>query len=199
MSSERTEYYKNRYMQVSRDYKEATSSLRKSREYIEKLEKANKALTIQTEELEEEIKIINRNNLSEQRKSDIVASLIRTKRSASHHPIIDIVITSVCEHYEITMREFMSKSNKREYVLPRQVAHYILAVKFSKYNISLSTIGKKAGDVDHSTVIYSRRKIENYVDVYDDVYRVVQFIYNTAVDRYNEYKSEVIKESHEEA
>ncbi|MFC1625282.1 chromosomal replication initiator protein DnaA [Patescibacteria group bacterium] len=66
------------------------------------------------------------------------------------------IIKIVSEFYETTEECLFEKSRKKEYVLPRQVAMYLLREDF---NASYPYIGQKFGGRDHTTVIHAFDKI----------------------------------------
>ncbi len=68
----------------------------------------------------------------------------------------DKVIQVVCEFYNVSPKEVLSKTQKKEVVLPRQVIMYFLR---EEINLSLPSIGIKLGNKDHTTVGYACEKI----------------------------------------
>jgi chromosomal replication initiator protein len=66
------------------------------------------------------------------------------------------IIKSVASFYEIKEEMLFEKTRKKEHVLPRQIAMYLLREDF---NASYPYIGQKLGGRDHSTVIYAYEKI----------------------------------------
>jgi chromosomal replication initiator protein len=75
-----------------------------------------------------------------------------------HTLTIDDIVTSVCNHYEVSATSINSRSRKHELVVARQVSMY-LAQKYTR--IPTSRIGKMIGNRDHSTVIHSCTTVEN--------------------------------------
>lgn len=73
---------------------------------------------------------------------------------------MDDILDTVCNHFNVTATAVMSRSRKRDYVVPRQVSMY-LAQKYTK--MPASRIGKLVGGRDHSTVIHSCTQIENRI------------------------------------
>src|SRR5690606_11590219 len=76
-------------------------------------------------------------------------------KSMKNTEIIEIQ-KAVCEYYNISLNNLLSKSRKAEYVLPRQIAMYL--VREIK-NESYPKIGQEFGNRDHSTVMHSIQKI----------------------------------------
>jgi len=73
-------------------------------------------------------------------------------------PSTEDVVQMVCHHFKANKDDVMSKCRKREYVLPRQIAHYLL----KKYtNKSLSVIGREVGGKNHATVIHGVKNISS--------------------------------------
>ena len=65
----------------------------------------------------------------------------------------DKVQKTVCEYFNITRDEILSKSRKRQIVQARQIAMYLCRQYIS--NCSLSTIGAELGGKDHATVLHA--------------------------------------------
>ena len=68
---------------------------------------------------------------------------------------IDIakVQRSVCEYFNISREDMLSKSRKRQIVQARQIAMYLSRSLIS--NCSLATIGQEIGGKDHATVLHA--------------------------------------------
>ncbi len=68
---------------------------------------------------------------------------------------IDIakVQRSVCEYFNISREDMLSKSRKRQIVQARQIAMYLSRNLIS--NCSLATIGQEIGGKDHATVLHA--------------------------------------------
>jgi len=74
----------------------------------------------------------------------------------------DMIKQVVAEYFGLSMKDFESNSRKRKIVQARQISMY-LAKKYTK--ASLETIGKRIGNKDHATVIYSLNVVKNLIDV----------------------------------
>jgi chromosomal replication initiator protein len=59
----------------------------------------------------------------------------------------------VCDYFNITPEELVSKSRKRQILQARQISMYLCRSLIS--NCSLSTIGAQTGGKDHATVLHS--------------------------------------------
>lgn len=74
--------------------------------------------------------------------------------------VIHVAEQIVCDHYKISQDAIRSKSRLREIVLPRQVAHWLVATNY-KNVIPLSMIAAIIGNRDHATALHSRNTIDN--------------------------------------
>lgn len=70
------------------------------------------------------------------------------------------IIQTVCDFYNISSKEVLSKTRKKEIVLPRQLIMYLLREEVS---LSLPSIGVKLGNKDHTTIGYGCGKIEEKI------------------------------------
>ena len=73
---------------------------------------------------------------------------------------IDVIQKTVATFFNIKISDLKVKRKNKGYVLPRQIAIY-LCRKFT--NSSLIEIGEKFGGKDHSTVLYSIKKVEEKI------------------------------------
>lgn len=69
---------------------------------------------------------------------------------------VDELLDVICGYFNISKTDLMSKSRKRIYVYPRQIAMYVLR---ELYNIPYKKIGSLFGGKDHSTVMNACDKI----------------------------------------
>lgn len=75
---------------------------------------------------------------------------------------IDMIMDSVCKHFNIDRNAVSKKGRKREFVQARQIMMYLS----KKYlNVSLAQIGMHIAGKDHSTVIYSCKKVVDLMGV----------------------------------
>jgi len=72
------------------------------------------------------------------------------------------IIELCARHFKINVEDMLSKCRKREYVAPRQIAAYFIK---QHTELSLTTIGKVLGGLDHSSVISSIRVINGLNEV----------------------------------
>jgi chromosomal replication initiator protein len=80
----------------------------------------------------------------------------------------DNIQTVVSTYFNIDLKEIHSKSRKRDIVLARQVAMFLLK-KHTDY--SYSRIGSMVGKRDHATVLHAYRTVQNRLEI-DKTFRV---------------------------
>lgn len=85
------------------------------------------------------------------------------------------VINAVTGFYKVTKSELIGKCKKKELVLPRQVCCYLMCELLS---LPLMSIGKELGDRNHTTILYSRDKIESMISVSDKMAKDIDDIKN---------------------
>lgn len=85
------------------------------------------------------------------------------------------VINAVTGFYKVTKSELLGKCKKKELVLPRQVCCYLMCELLS---LPLMSIGKELGDRNHTTVLYSRNKVEEMMNVSDKLANEIDDIKN---------------------
>lgn len=80
------------------------------------------------------------------------------KKNAKPKKIVTVnqLIKSICDFYCIEERHLFEKTRRKDVVMPRQVAMYLLREDF---NSSYPFIGQKFGGKDHTTVIHAYEKI----------------------------------------
>lgn len=78
---------------------------------------------------------------------------IKPKKSASAKEVVKAIAT----YYNIEENSIYEKTRRKEVVLPRQIAMYILR---EDCGVSFPLIGEKLGGRDHTTVIHSYEKIK---------------------------------------
>jgi chromosomal replication initiation ATPase DnaA len=75
------------------------------------------------------------------------------------------LIKIVCKKMDIPEHAIHSKNRNRELAQARQVIHYISK---EMELASLSIIGSKVGNLNHTTVLHSHKTISGYLDVYPE-------------------------------
>ncbi len=74
---------------------------------------------------------------------------------------IEKVQQTVCEYFNITRENLLSKSRKRQIVQARQIAMYLSRIKL---NCSLTTIGAELGGKDHATVMHACSTVSDLME-----------------------------------
>ena len=78
---------------------------------------------------------------------------------------MDQVVQIVCDHYNLTQEELLSKKRSNEIAIPRQIAMYICRVYLDE---NLTKIGIQFGGKNHTTVMHAVDKIKKEI-IKDDV------------------------------
>ncbi len=78
---------------------------------------------------------------------------------------MDQVVQIICDHYNLTYEELMSKKRSNEVAIPRQVAMYICRVYLDE---NLTKIGIQFGGKNHTTVMHAVDKIKKEI-LKDDI------------------------------
>lgn len=98
---------------------------------------------------------LNQTELSLDNVKMILSNIINTVQQKSLHP--KLVIESVAKFYDIEIVDLLGKSRKKELVVPRQVAMYLMR---EEIGTSYPTIGQEFGGRDHTTAIHACNKID---------------------------------------
>ncbi len=85
------------------------------------------------------------------------------------------IISGVTGYYHITKADLLGKSKKKEVVIPRQICCYLMCELLS---LPLVSIGKELGGRDHTTVLYSRDKVDEMCRVNDKIAKDIDDIKN---------------------
>lgn len=85
------------------------------------------------------------------------------------------VLNAVCAYYRISKNDLVGKSKKKEIVIPRQICCYLMCELLS---LPLISIGKVLGGRDHTTILYSRDKVDEMCRVNDKLAKDVDDIKN---------------------
>lgn len=70
------------------------------------------------------------------------------------------VINTVCNFYKVSKADLLGKKKNKELVEPRQICTYLIA---ELLDMPLVSVGQAMGGRDHTTVIYTRNKIEELI------------------------------------
>ncbi len=82
----------------------------------------------------------------------------------NHQEVSDIVIQTCCQHYNVSLIDFYSKSRLRSIVQSKHMAFYIMRT----FNMNTIEIGRLTGNMNHATVIHGSKKIENQISLYKE-------------------------------
>ena len=73
---------------------------------------------------------------------------------------MDQVVQIVCEHYNLTQEELLSKKRSNDIAIPRMIAMYICRIYLDE---NLTKIGIQFGGKNHTTVMHAVDKIKNEI------------------------------------
>ena len=90
------------------------------------------------------------------------------------------VISAVTSYYRISRNDLVGKSKKKEIAIPRQICCFLMCELLS---LPLTSIGKVLGGRDHTTILYSRDKIEEMCRVNDKIAKDVDDIKNIVLKK----------------
>ena len=92
----------------------------------------------------------------------------------------ETVISAVTSFYHLTREDITGKSKKKEIVIPRQICCYLMCDLLS---LPLISVGKLIGGRDHTTVLYSRDKVEEMCRINDKISKDVDDIKNITLKK----------------
>lgn len=121
---------------------------------IEKLKKRNESLARKNRKLSAFHNIYNKS------RRFVVGDSVDYKKVAA-----DSIIETIAKIYDISVDNIKGKSRLPKYVEPRKIAAFVLYELLNLYN---RAIGQILGGRDHSTIIYARQSVRDYIDCYDD-------------------------------
>lgn len=96
--------------------------------------------------------------------------------TATREVTIDIIVDSVCRHFDMTRDTFYSPKRVRQIVIARQIAMY-LAKSYTA--LPLKAIGEKIGGKNHATVVHACKAINNLLETNKQVRADVDHIERT--------------------
>ena len=76
---------------------------------------------------------------------------------------MDQVVQIVCDHYNLTSEELLSKKRSNDIAIPRMIAMYICRVYLDE---NLTKIGIQFGGKNHTTVMHAVDKIKKEIHHY---------------------------------
>lgn len=87
----------------------------------------------------------------------------------------DGIINAVTSFYQVTKSDLIGKCKKKELVMPRQICCYLMCELLS---LPLMAIGEELGNRNHTTILYSRNKVEEMCQVNDKIAKDIDDIKN---------------------
>ena len=84
-------------------------------------------------------------------------------------------MTATALHFDIKISDLKSKKRSRQISIPRQIAMYLCREHTKS---SLPEIGRQFGGKDHTTVIFSHKKISNKIKENNDLKNSISEILN---------------------
>ncbi len=89
------------------------------------------------------------------------------------------ILTTVSQFYEIDQKDITGSSRKKELVVPRQIAMYLMR---EEVHASYPNIGQELGGRDHTTAMHACQKIKRLVDederISNEINMIKQRLYN---------------------
>lgn len=107
--------------------------------------------------------------------------IIDTSRGKSY---VEVVVNFIAGYYQVNPATLKQKTRLAEVVELRQITCYICRC-FSGVNVSSSTIGRALG-IDHATVLYGIRVVNNRMDVEKGYKENVEVIKQRFVSEYGD-------------
>ncbi len=92
----------------------------------------------------------------------------------------DSIINAVCSYYRVKQDDLVGKCKKKELVQPRQICCYLMCELLS---LPLMSIGKALGNRNHTTILYSRNKVEEIKQVNDRIAKDIDDIKNIVLKK----------------
>lgn len=108
---------------------------------------------------------------------NVLGSLLSSAQSRTVTP--KHVIEATSRYYDISTKDILGQSRKKELVKPRQIIMYIMR---EEINTSFPTIGQELGGRDHTTAMHACNKISKEVQenerLKQEIDSIKQFLYN---------------------
>lgn len=76
----------------------------------------------------------------------------------------DFIIAGVCKHFDTNFKEMCTKSRKREIVLPRQIAMYLLHKMLGMGCADIARIFNR----DHTTALHNFKLVQDLIDTNEE-------------------------------
>ena len=90
----------------------------------------------------------------------------------------DVIISSVCGYYKYKRDDLLGKGKKADLVKARQICAYLMCEMLT---LPLMAIGNVMGGRDHTTIMYSRDKVEELVKLNEKMAKEVDDIKNISL------------------
>ncbi|TSC63698.1 MAG: chromosomal replication initiator protein, partial [Parcubacteria group bacterium Gr01-1014_106] len=114
-----------------------------------------------------------------ERTKEILSTIVTQPKRATVHT--DRVLDAVSSHYHLHLDDLLGKSRRKQIVLPRQVAMYLLR---SENQFSFPAIGAVFGGRDHTTAMHACEKVGDHLEkdegLRQDVVAIRQKLYVSA-------------------
>ena len=94
-------------------------------------------------------------------------------RTKNKHFTITKIIKSVAKYHDIKVSDIKSKRRTRDISVPRQIAMFLCREHTKS---ALSEIGRQFGGKDHTTVLFSYKKISNLIKENNELKASIQEI-----------------------
>lgn len=85
----------------------------------------------------------------------------------------EYIISTVAEHYDITVDDLKGNKRNSKIVIPRQIAMYLCR---EMIDIPLKSVGKCLGNRDHTTVMHGCEKIEHELQTSDTMKNTIEVL-----------------------
>lgn len=83
------------------------------------------------------------------------------------------IISTVAEHFHVSVDDIKSNKRNNEIVVPRQIAMYLCS---NLTSVGLKKIGSEMGGRDHSTVLHGSKKISAELKTSEDIRKTVEIL-----------------------
>ena len=118
-------------------------------------------------------------HLTELQRAVLMHEVEQYREKIGHNLKTDITewITAVCQKYELEVEALAVKSRRVHLVLPRQIIMWGLLSGVVPNQLTMDAVGKLFGR-DHSTALYSRKKIDDLLDADAELREIVMQLVN---------------------
>lgn len=113
---------------------------------------------------------LHNNEMNTKQAEKVLSHITKKSRNPTTHKKI---IKTVADFYEISEKDLLSKNRKKQVVLPRQIAMFLIR---QEMNSSYPFIGERFGGKDHTTVIHACEKISREIKQNNNFEEELNFI-----------------------